>query len=150
VHRDVSPANVLISRSGEVKLADFGIAKVINNTVATTTGTIRGKIPYMAPEQMKGISTDGRADLFSLGVMMFEAVAGRRPVQGSHDVEVMTRILDDNRARLEDVAPNVPEKLKVAINNLLAHERDQRTADANALIDQLANTTHIMRARREL
>ena len=83
VHRDISPSNILLSRSGEAKLADFGIAKAIDNARSTASRSAKGKIPYMSPEHMRAESVDGRADLFSLGVVLFEAVAGRPPFRRS-------------------------------------------------------------------
>ena len=150
VHRDVSPANVLISRAGEIKLADFGIAKAMNTAAATASQAIKGKIPYMAPEQMRGEAIDGRADLFSLGVLLFEAAAGVRPFGGTHDVEVMTRILDGDRLSLQKLAPHLPQALCSAIENLLDSDPDQRTPNADALLDELATTAPSPQVRREL
>ena len=78
VHRDISPSNILLSRSGDAKLADFGIAKALDGAHVTASRGAQGKIPYMAPERMRGESVDGRADLFSLGVVMYEALSGVR------------------------------------------------------------------------
>ena len=86
VHRDVSPSNILLSRSGEAKLADFGIAKSMDGASATASRSAQGKVPYMSPEHIRGEPVDGRTDLFSLGVVLFEALAGARPFDGAHDV----------------------------------------------------------------
>ncbi len=138
VHRDVSPPNILLSRSGEAKLADFGVAKAIDATNATVSQAAKGKIPYMAPEHIRGEAVDGRADLFSLGVVMFEALAGTRPFDGAHDVETMRKILDGDRLRLAEVAPGVPETLSAIVDRLLAIERNHRTQNASQLLDELA------------
>ena len=80
VHRDISPSNVLVSRAGEVKLTDFGIAKAAHGPgPIPTTGVVKGKVPYMAPEYALSGKSDPRSDLFALGVLLFEALAGRRP-----------------------------------------------------------------------
>ena len=150
VHRDVSPANVLISRAGEIKLADFGIAKAMNTAAATASRAIKGKIPYMAPEQMRGDSIDGRADLFSLGVLLFEAAAGVRPFTGAHDVEVMTRILEGDRLSLAERAPHLPAALCTAIENLLERDPEKRTPTADALLDDLVAVALSPQVRREL
>ena len=78
VHRDVSPHNVLVSFEGEVKLADFGIARAMNQAGLTEPGTVKGKFAYMAPEQARTGPLDGRADVFSLGVVLWELCTGRR------------------------------------------------------------------------
>lgn len=139
VHRDVTPSNILLSTHGEVKLADFGVAKALTGTsVATATGFIKGKVPYMAPEQMRGADIDGRVDLFSLGVTLFEALAGRRPFVGKHDVEVMMKVLEGDRPKLAEVAPDVPSGLAEVVERLLAPKPEDRFADAGEVVDALA------------
>ncbi|NOY90014.1 MAG: serine/threonine protein kinase, partial [Deltaproteobacteria bacterium] len=150
VHRDISPANVLISVRGEVKLADFGIAKAMTNAQATASGLMKGKIPYMSPEQMRAEEVDGRADLFSLGVSLYEALAGERPFQGAHDVQVMTRLLAGERRPLRELAAEAPEDLVDAVESLLDIRVEQRTATAEQFIDELANCAPRPVARRRL
>lgn len=138
VHRDVTPSNVLLSIRGEVKLADFGVAKALGTaTSMTATGVMKGKMPYMPPEQMKGGAIDGRVDLFSLGVLMYEALAGRRPFVGAHDVEVMSRIISGDRPALRELVPGVTPGLAAVVESLLAIEPDERVPTATALIDLL-------------
>jgi serine/threonine protein kinase len=150
VHRDISPSNILLSRSGEAKLADFGIAKAIDNAAATASRSAKGKIPYMSPEHMRGETTDGRADLFSLGVVLFEAVAGVRPFDGAHDVETMQKILDGDRRSLADVAGDVPASLREVIERLIEVDPDARTPSATRLIEELATVAPSPNVRREL
>lgn len=150
VHRDISPANVLLSVHGEVKLADFGIAKAMRNHAATASGLVKGKIPYMAPEQMRAEAVDGRADLFSLGVTLYEALAGRRPFRGEHDVETMRLLLAGDRPSLAELAPDAPPALVQAIEGLIAIERDERTRSADELIEALAQVPPSPRAKPEL
>src|SRR5208282_434071 len=78
VHRDVTPHNIFVTFDGQVKLLDFGIAKAATSSVMTATGVIKGKLTYMAPEQARGETVDARADLYAVGVMLWEAVTGRR------------------------------------------------------------------------
>lgn len=138
VHRDVTPSNVLLSIRGEVKLADFGVAKALGTaTSMTATGVMKGKMPYMPPEQMKGGTIDGRVDLFSLGVLMYEALAGRRPFVGAHDVEVMSRIISGDRPTLVELVPDVTPGLAEVVESLLAIEPEDRVATATTLIDLL-------------
>ncbi|MCB9600885.1 MAG: protein kinase [Sandaracinus sp.] len=137
VHRDVTPSNVLLSVRGEVKLADFGVAKgLTGQTLPTASGLLKGKVPYMAPEQMSGGEVDGRSDLFSLGVTLFEMLAGRRPFVGAHDVEVMLRVSKGERPRLGELvhAPQV----EPIVDRLLTIARDQRP-HAHAVVQALAS-----------
>ncbi len=139
VHRDISPSNILLSRSGEAKLADFGIAKALDDAKATASRSARGKVPYMSPEHMRGEAVDGRADLFSLGVVLFEAVAGVRPFDGAHDVETMQKILEGDRVSLEEVAPHAPKKLRALIERLIEVDPAVRTPSAARLIEELGD-----------
>jgi len=150
IHRDISPANVLISRAGETKLADFGIAKAIEAADATVSKSVQGKIPYMSPEQMRGEAVDARSDLFSLGVVLFEAAAGVRPFDGAHDVVTMQRIVDGQRRALVEVAPDVPVGLQEVIERLIAIDPEDRTPSASQLVEQLASLAPPPQVRREL
>ncbi|MGC3997212.1 MAG: serine/threonine-protein kinase [Anaeromyxobacter sp.] len=94
VHRDVSPHNVLVSFEGEVKLADFGIARAMGGAGLTAPGTVKGKVAYMAPEQARGEPLDGRADVFALGVILWELCAGRRLFARETDAATLTALLD--------------------------------------------------------
>ncbi|MEM6955893.1 MAG: protein kinase, partial [Myxococcota bacterium] len=151
VHRDVTPSNILLSVEGAVKLADFGVAKSLGTATAmTATGVMKGKMPYMPPEQMKGGEVDGRVDLFSLGVLMYEALAGRRPFTGAHDVEVMTRIISGDRPTLKSLMPHLDDALAAVVEDLLAIEPEARTPSAAALIDRLAPFVPPPSFRRDL
>lgn len=151
VHRDLTPSNVLISRNGHAKLADFGVAKAIGtSTVATATGVMKGKMPYMPSEQMKGGAVDGRTDLWSLGVVLFEALAGRRPFVGAHDVEVMTKIIANQRPKLIDLCPELPQELCDVVEKLLSPEPDDRYPNADAVLDAIAPFVPTPKWRRQL
>src|SRR4051812_5728952 len=89
VHRDVTPQNVLISQEGEVKLADFGIAKAVGKSEKSATGIIKGKVAYMSPEQSQGRPLDARSDLFSVGTVLYLLTTGRKPFDGRTDMDVM-------------------------------------------------------------
>ena len=91
IHRDVSPSNVLLSNAGEVKLADFGIAKAMSLPGSIQSGSLKGKIPYMAPEYALGRQCSARSDLFSLGVLLYECLAGFRPFDGGSDIQTLDR-----------------------------------------------------------
>lgn len=101
VHRDISPANVLLGRTGDVKLADFGIAKGLRTPSRTAPGSTRGRLRYMSPEQVRGGPLDGRADLFSLGVLLYEAVVGHSPFAATNDAQLLLAVRDARLAPAE-------------------------------------------------
>ena len=139
VHRDVSPHNVLLSFEGEVKLADFGIARAMDGAGLTDPGTVKGKVAYMAPEQARGAPVDARADVFSLGVVLWELCAGRRLFARDSDAATVAAVLSD-----ETISPpsawndEVPPELDAAILGALARDRDGRIRSAQDLATALA------------
>jgi hypothetical protein len=147
-HRDISPSNVLISRYGEIKLTDFGLASLAAG--GSRQSEIRGKFPYMAPERLRADPLDGRADLFSLGVVLFEALAGRRPYDGGNDPATIMLIMEGNHPPLSDLAPGTPAELCQIIESLIEPERDQRPKSAGALVEQLDAFVPPPGARRKL
>jgi serine/threonine-protein kinase len=125
VHRDVSVDNLLVSYSGEVKLADFGIVKMADST-QTTSGVIMGKLGYMSPEQLRDEELDGRSDLYSLGVCLFELLAGRRPLPAHRGRSVMEAVLYDPPVPLEQLRQDLPPRLVALVTRLLAKDRKVR------------------------
>ena len=136
VHRDISPSNVLVSRQGEVMLTDFGVAKAMSGA-SRHQSSVKGKVPYMSPEQLRAEPLDGRADLFALGVVLFEALAGQRPYDGPHDPATIMRILNGDRPSLQGLVPEAPAKLCEVIDALVEPNRDDRPDDASTLIELL-------------
>ncbi len=126
IHRDVSPHNVLVSRSGEVKIADFGIAKAASRASATRTGVVKGKLPYMAPEQARGAAVDVRADLYATGVVLFEMLAGQRPFVADSDPELLAAILQVPAPAIRSRRPEVSEPVAAIVDRLLAKSPDDR------------------------
>ncbi|MEZ4358644.1 MAG: protein kinase [Kofleriaceae bacterium] len=127
VHRDVSPANVMVSFDGVVKVVDFGIAKAAELTGdRTNPGTVKGKYAYMSPEQTIAAKLDGRSDVFSLSIVLWELVAGRPIVERGDRVAAMRAIRDGRLPRLEQVAPHTPPALVEAISWGLARRREDR------------------------
>jgi len=149
IHRDLSPSNVLVSRRGEILLTDFGVAKAITGT-ARQQSAVKGKVPYMSPEQLRSEPLDGRADLFALGVVLYESLAGHRPFQGDHDPATIMQILSGDRKPLREVAPETPPGLADLIEQLLEPERDARPASASAVLEMLDPYVPSPRERREL
>jgi serine/threonine protein kinase len=137
VHRDVSSSNILISYDGAVKLVDFGIARATANDTKTRTGTLKGKIPYMSPEQCRNMPLDRRSDLFSLGTVLFELTVGRRPFRGQSDFEIMQKIVHGTAPAPRSVRPDYPLPLDAIVTRLLAREVADRYQSAEELIEDL-------------
>ncbi|HEY4243495.1 MAG TPA: protein kinase [Kofleriaceae bacterium] len=136
VHRDMSPHNVLLSWSGDVKVSDFGIAKVRTHTQVTGTGHARGKVAYMAPEQGKGEAIDGRADLFALGVIMWELLTGERLFAAESDHATIARVMSRTIPPPSATAA-VPPDLQAIVMRLLERDRDARFPRAADVIAAL-------------
>jgi serine/threonine protein kinase len=149
VHRDISPSNVLISRHGEIMLSDFGVAKAVTGT-ARQQSAVKGKIPYMSPEQLRLEPLDGRADLFGVGVVLFEALCGKRPYSGGHDPATILLILQGDHEPLASLAPGAPPELCAIIDGLIEPERENRPESAAALVELLDPFVPSPRVRREL
>ena len=131
VHRDVSPSNVLVTFRGEVKLLDFGIAKAVGAISTTRKGVIKGKLGYAAPEQCVGGPVDARADVYAVGVMLWEAMAGRRRAMGETELARIQARLTDQEPAIESVWPEAPPALVAICHRALAREPDLRYASAN-------------------
>jgi serine/threonine protein kinase len=150
IHRDVSPSNVLLSNAGEVKLADFGIAKATNVPGSIQSGALKGKVPYMAPEYAIGRNCSARSDLFSLGVLLYECLAGYRPFDGGSDIQTLDRARNGHHDPLHEAAPDAPTPLADAIESILVPNPDDRPPNAAAFIAMLANVPPPPLAQRDL
>jgi len=139
VHHDVSPSNILISRIGEVKLGDFGIsfAQQKNLSAGERKMVLRGKVHYVSPEQIKGYEPDCRSDIFSLGVVLFELLFGKKPFEGPTDLSIMINI-KDGRYRIEPAAKErlSPRLLKI-LTKALANDPEERYQDADSMISDI-------------
>jgi serine/threonine protein kinase len=111
VHRDVSPSNILLSYDGAVKLVDFGVAKAATSSVKTRTGALKGKISYMSPEQAKGAAIDRRSDIFSLGIVLWEIVTGRRLYKAENDLATIQMIINSKPQLPSQVRSDCPAAL---------------------------------------
>jgi serine/threonine-protein kinase len=152
VHRDVSPGNILLSLGGHVKVSDFGLAKSALRAVHSEVGTVRGKVLYMPPEQLYGQPVDQRADIFPLGVMLFELLGGKSPFGDRRDVSYDSRRQASHRERLIDLAPHVPKAAAELVERCLApHPADRPAArEVVAGSDRLLRDTNLAVADYEL
>jgi serine/threonine-protein kinase len=130
VHRDVSPHNVFVTYDGRVLLVDFGIAKAADSAGFTRTGVFKGKIGYAAAEQLSGAKIDRRADIFALGVMLWEALAQKRLTFGELEAVVMKRRIDGTDLPIREIAPDAPPELLAICEKAMAHKADDRYATA--------------------
>ena len=137
VHRDLNPPNILLSRIGEVKVSDFGIARAANRAAVTQVQKVRGKAGYMAPEQAYGQELDGRADLFALGLTLHEALTGERVLQGENETELMVASTRQEILPPSHYVPDLSPTLDAIVMGLLRHEREQRTQTGDMLHHQL-------------
>lgn len=137
VHRDVSPSNVLLGRAGDVKIADFGVAKAKSRSYHTVSGTIKGKAPYMAPEQILGEPLDRRADVFSLGTLLFEVTTRSRLFSAAPGPMAMAHILSGDVPDPAERRPGYPPALARIVKKALARDREQRFPTARALVEAL-------------
>src|SRR5690554_761415 len=126
VHRDVSPSNILISRDGEVKIIDFGIARATSRVAKTMTGRIQGKVCYMSPEQAAGKSVDSRSDIFSMGVVLYEMLTGVRVFQGDSDLQSLDYVRQCEVAPPSSINPQIPPELDAIVLRALVAERQAR------------------------
>jgi len=131
VHRDVKPANLLIEADGRVKLTDFGVARIQDSGEATRTqGTMVGTLKYMSPEQVQGLPIDARADLFAVGVVLYQLLTGKRPFNGDTDFAIIQQIVGHVPAAPSSFSTLLPPAIDAVMARALAKKRDQRFATA--------------------
>jgi len=141
VHRDVKPANVMVGPTGRAKLTDFGVARMESSSM-TQTGAALGSPKYMSPEQVLGLPIDPRSDIFSLGVMLYEMLAGRTPFERPTDTTVfslMNRIAGEPHPPLRDIDAKIPAVFAQIVNRALAKKPEQRYARAGEMAKELRN-----------
>ncbi|HSE96931.1 MAG TPA: serine/threonine-protein kinase, partial [Blastocatellia bacterium] len=157
IHRDIKPENIMLRPDGYVKVLDFGLAKLseqqssdgnsrmpVPGEADTIPGLLLGTVRYMSPEQARGLTLDARSDIFSLGVVIYEMLAGRAPFEGETTSDVIAALLKEEPAPLSQLLPDLPMELENIIRTALAKNRDERyttandlLADINKLVDQL-------------
>ncbi len=137
VHRDVNPSNVFIGYDGTVKLIDFGLAKARKRQTQSTQGVIKGKIPYLSPEQIKEDNIDGRSDVYALGTTLWEMVTMRRLFKRDTDVATVRAIQKGEVPDVRTMLPGFPDALWTILERSLKHDREARYPSAAAMADAL-------------
>ncbi|MFC1559427.1 protein kinase, partial [Gemmatimonadota bacterium] len=126
IHRDIKPANIFITTNGEVRILDFGLAKLHGQTKLTLTGTTLGTVSYMSPEQARGEEADHRGDIWSLGVMMYEMLAGQQPFRGEHEQAVIYSILNEEPEPITALRTGIPLDLEWVVQKALRKNQKER------------------------
>lgn len=139
VHRDVSPSNVMCLREGGVKLLDFGIASAVTESAVEQTeqGTFKGKLAYIAPERLRNEPLDGRADLYSLGVMLWEMLTRRRLFRGNSEAETFRNVLEMQIPPPSELRPDIPRSLDAIVLRMLERDREKRYQTGKAVAEDL-------------
>ena len=132
IHRDIKPANIIMQKNNQIKVADFGIARMSTSS-QTETGIILGTPSYMSPEQISGKKVDGRSDLFSLGIVMYELLSGARPFQGDDLTELLHNITRSQLTPLREIKPNLPSSCYAIVDKLLQKALTRRYKSATLL-----------------
>ena len=138
VHRDISLPNILITKGCEVKVTDFGLAKSTTQLEKTDPGVVKGKFSYLSPEAAMGKEVDARADLFAVGIVIWEALAGRRLFLGESDFETVKKVQRAEVPRLSEISPDIDNALQAFLDKAMARDRDERFLTAREMGDAIA------------
>ncbi len=147
VHRDISPPNILVSWNGEVKLTDFGLAKASSQLESTDPGVVKGKFSYLSPEAAHGTSVDLRTDIFAVGILAFELLAGRRLFKGETDWQTVEKVRAAHIPNIQALNPQVTPELEAVIRRALARETCDRYQDCATFADDLLGVLFAMGQR---
>ncbi|MEN8192030.1 MAG: protein kinase [Bacteroidota bacterium] len=141
IHRDIKPSNILITKEGEVKIIDFGLAKLKGNTILTKKSTTMGSISYMSPEQTEGGTVDYRTDIWSAGVVLYEMLAGERPFKADYEQAIMYQILNEQPEFITKIRGDVPQEVQQILEKALAKKPEKRFLAIEEMLAELKTTT---------
>jgi serine/threonine protein kinase len=130
VHRDISPSNIMVSYEGQVKVADFGIAKTAQSNIQTVAGSLKGKYSYMSPEQAQGARLDQRSDLFSLGICFYEMLTLKSMYAGTSDLQLLKKVEAAEYIPPRQINPHIPGRLEEILGKALQKNPDDRYSSA--------------------
>ncbi|MBL4635198.1 MAG: serine/threonine protein kinase [Kofleriaceae bacterium] len=150
VHRDISPHNIMLGWQGVVKVVDFGIAKVIERSLVSRSGSLKGKVSYMSPEQVHGHALDGRSDLSALGIVLHEILTGQKLFVGETEAATLSRLLTQPIPRPSALNDQVPPDLDNIVMRLLERDREHRYSRARDAMDALNDCSAAPRGRSQL
>ena len=142
VHRDISPPNVLMSKQGEVKVVDFGLAKATSQVEVTDPGVVKGKMSYLSPEAARGEEVDSRADIFAVGILLYEMLTGKRLFYGETDYQTVELVRNAKIPPLRPQNPQVEPELEDIVRKALAKRKEDRFQSATDLQDALAQYSY--------
>ncbi|MFQ5653017.1 MAG: serine/threonine protein kinase, partial [bacterium] len=137
VHRDIKSANIMITDEDQVKIMDFGLAKLAGQTMLTKSGTTLGTVAYMSPEQARGEKVDQRTDIWSFGVVLYEMLTGQLPFKGDYEQAVMYSIMNEEPEPIAEFRSDVPLKLQQTVDKALQKKPDDRFKEMKAVLKDL-------------
>ncbi len=139
IHRDIKPENILIAKDGRVKVADFGLAagSIIGQTMTAESSVVLGSVSYLSPEQVQRGIADARSDVYALGIVMFEMLAGKKPYEGETPIQIAYKHVNERIPNLRSIKEDIPEQLAEIIFAATSPNPDQRPRDAEELLNQL-------------
>ncbi len=145
IHRDVKPSNILFDHQDHAVLADFGLAKLLESEFETGSGTITGTLTYMSPEQAQGEKLDGRSDLYSLAIVIYEALAGQPPFQSKNVIQLAIKQVNEPPPSLREFRPEIPKAVDDIVLKALEKSQAARYPTVNEFLQALSNVAYLSR-----